>query len=138
EVPWIPEIGLELASATPLERLTWLGEGPLDSLPNKHAATWFGQWSAAIGEPAAEGTKSGLEWACWTYAGGNQALEVRGAAGVRVVRTDAGPAMRVLTNLAGAWTKNGPPERPEWQLNLETTKSFEGGFELVPIASVQR
>jgi len=129
DVPEIPEIGIELDIPAGLKRLSWLGEGPLDSLPGKAEATYFGWWKAAPGEAMAQGTKSGIEWARLVYEN-NTALHVKDCAGVRL----EAKTLRILTNLAAPWCKNGPPERPEWQLSLAEGKRFKGSFEIIPIA----
>ncbi len=132
DVPEIPEVGIELATPDGPKTLRWLGEGPLDSRPGKAEATYFGWWQAEAGEAAAEGTKSGLEWARLVYANG-AAMHVKGCAGVRL--EDRGPShvLRVFTHLAAPWTKNGPPEREEWHLELTEGRVFRGSFEIVPM-----
>lgn len=133
DVPEIPEVGIELATPEGLEAMHWLGEGPLDSRPGKAEATCFGWWTAEPGEAAAQGTKSGLEWARLSYAHG-AALHVRDCAGVRLEASDdGGHALRIFTHVAAPWTKNGPPERKEWHLDLTDGKVFRGSFEIVPI-----
>jgi hypothetical protein len=130
DVPEIPEVGIEFDIPAGLKTLAWLGEGPLDSLPGKSEATYFGWWKAAPAEAAAQGTKSGIEWARLVYED-NSALHIKGCAGVRL----EAKTLRVLTNLAAPWCKNGPPERPEWQLTLAEGKRFKGSFEITPILS---
>lgn len=134
DVPFIPEIGMEFDVGRHVKTFTWLGHGPLDSLANKIAATRFGWWSSAPADPLAHGNKSTLDWARLTYENG-AAMHIRNAQAVRL-GGDAkrGYTFRVLTNQAGAWTKNGPAEQPEWQLDLEKQKTFRGSFELVPMA----
>jgi beta-galactosidase len=133
DVPEIPEIGIELAVPKGLQAVQWLGEGPIDSLPGKAEATYFGWWRAEPGDPVAQGTKSGLEWARLIY-GHGAALHVKNCTGVRLENLgEQDHAWRILTNVAAPWTKNGPPERKEWQLNLSENKTFSGSFELVPL-----
>ncbi len=134
DVPEIPEIGIELATPKGLKAMQWLGEGPLDSRPGKAEATYFGWWQAAPEAPIAQGTKSGLEWAQLAYAS-SAVLHVRNCAGVRLENLgEQNRALRILTNVAAPWTKNGPPERREWQLNLAESKTLGGSFEIVPIS----
>ncbi|MCC5804710.1 MAG: hypothetical protein JJU00_00150 [Opitutales bacterium] len=144
DITELPEIGIELSAVPGAAALTWLGEGPMDSLPGRTSATYFGWWSADIGGEYAAGTKSAIEWARLGYDHG-AAIHVKGVAGVRLdEHDDGGHAFRMFTHLAGAWTKNGPAERPEWHLSLtdvdpwfgrELNKwdSFKGSFELVPV-----
>jgi beta-galactosidase len=134
DAPWLPEIGIEFTTGASAKNLTWLGQGPLDSLPNKTAATIFGQWSADANSDIARGTKSGIEWAKLLFDNG-VALQIKEVAGVRMIPIgEDRHRFRALTNLAGAWTKNGPPERPEWRLDLSEGRTFSGSFEIIPIA----
>jgi beta-galactosidase len=128
DVPEIPEIGIEFDVPAGLKSLTWLGEGPIDSLPGKSEATYFGWWKAAPGESVAQGTKSGIEWARLVYEN-NTALHVKDCAGIRL----EAKILRILTHLAAPWCKNGPAERPEWQLSLAEGRTFKGSFEIIPI-----
>lgn len=131
DIPELPEIGLVLPLPARLETLTWLGEGPYDALPGKSAATRFGYWEESPDSPLATGTKTGLDWARLRFSGAGQ-LQIRGAEGVRLEENGDSRALRILTHVGGAWTKNGPPERPEWHLNLEEGKAFHGLFRLRP------
>jgi hypothetical protein len=58
------------------------------------------------------------------------ALHIKDCAGVRL----EAKTLHILTHLAAPWCKNGPPERPEWQLSLAEGKRFKGFFEIIPIA----
>jgi beta-galactosidase len=75
EVPWVPEAGLELKTDAGLDKLRWLGLGPLDSFPNLKAAVMFGVWRLNAGEAA--GVKSGVRWAELTMAD-NTGVRVEG------------------------------------------------------------
>ena len=133
ELPEIPELGIVLEPVAGLDRLTWLGQGPLESVPGKTAATCFGWWAGAPGSELAHGTKSGLEWACLDYHDGRQ-LYFSGQRGVRLEEADTGGlSFRILTHLGGAWTKNGPPETTEWHLAIPGDgTSFAGDFRIIP------
>jgi len=82
EVPWVPEAGLELKTDAGLDKLRWLGLGPLDSFPNLKAAVMFGVWRLNAGEAA--GVKSGVRWAELTMAD-NTGVRVEGSPYTRVV-----------------------------------------------------
>ncbi len=132
DVPELPEIGLTFRIPAGLNRLIWMGQGLIDSVPGKTAATCFGWWAANPDSPAATGTKSGLEWAKLDYPGGQQ-LYLHGQPGIRL-ETDGedGYVLRVLTHIGGAWTKNGPPENPDWHLDLSKQTKFDGSFTIIP------
>jgi beta-galactosidase len=132
ELEWLPEIGLELSTAGALRAMSWLGYGPGDSLPNRRASALFGQWSADAGSPDIAGTKSGIEWAHFDFGVGVR-LRVGRVAGVRIDgSTGASQRLRLLSHVAGAWTKNGPAERPEWRLEVKPGETFEGSIEIEP------
>lgn len=138
DVEWIPEVGIELDLVDQPLNVTWLGLGPLDSLPNKKAAARFGQWSAPVYSNEASGTKSGVEWLKVTAAEG-RGIYVDGAAGFRFVHdANGGSKLRVLSHLAGAWTKNGPAERPEWRLDLSEDSEFKGSIRIAHLPVDER
>jgi beta-galactosidase len=59
---------LELRTTTGLDKLRWLGLGPLDAFPNLKAAALFGIWRLEASE--ATGVKSDVRWAELTGADG--------------------------------------------------------------------
>jgi len=136
ELEWLPEIGLEFATAGAVREVSWLGLGPGDSLPNRRASALFGQWSALAGTPESEGTKSGIAWAHFNLGLGVR-VRVADIAGLRL-EGGAGEAqrLRLLSHLAGAWTKNGPAERPEWRLDIKPGETFEGSIEIEPAVTL--
>ncbi|OAM90428.1 glycoside hydrolase family 2 [Termitidicoccus mucosus] len=130
---FIPEAGVEFSLGKNLNRLTWLGYGPLNSIAGKTAATRFGWWSYATADALARGNKWNPDWIRVTTADG-ASLHVRGAQAARLGGdANGGYTLRVLTHQSGGWTKLFPPERPEWYLDLEKTKKFSGAFEVVPV-----
>ena len=132
ELEWLPEIGLELRTGGSLRGMSWLGFGPGDSLPNRRAAALFGAWSATVGDADLAGTKSGIEWVHADF-GQGVSLRVGRIAGIRVTdEPGAAQRWRLLSHLAGAWTKNGPAERPEWRLEVKAGETFEGSIEIEP------
>lgn len=60
---WLPEVGMEMTVTPVLEKLRWVGLGPLDSYPNEKAAVSFGAWSANPGSAMSLGVKSEVRWA---------------------------------------------------------------------------
>ena len=50
EMPWLPEIGMELETAAGLDNLRWLGLGPLDAYPNEKSAPILGVYPARRSE----------------------------------------------------------------------------------------
>jgi beta-galactosidase len=127
DIPELPEIGVVLNLSQEIESMSWLGEGPGESLPGKQAASRFGWWNAEIGSEDLQGTRSGLEWVELHHKDG-ASIQIKDMDGVRIETSNGQSRLRILTNLGGAWTKNGPPERPDWHLNLEPGKSFRGTF----------
>lgn len=128
DVPDLPEIGLEFRLFSSVRRLLWLGDGPLDSAPGKDAATYFGWWNFAADQPYAAGTKWDIEWARLVFED-NVVLHVRDCQAVRLEKD----RFRVLTHLAAPWTKNGPPETPQWRLSGGKDSVSHGSFKIVPL-----
>lgn len=148
ELEWLPEIGLELVPDARVHGFEWLGWGPTESLPNRRAAAPFGQWSVTgLAHHHARGTKSGVEWVRFDFRGG-PSLRVERPVAFRLDDAQSarlsslrqpyltrepdrqGQFIRLLTHVAGAWVKGGPPERPEWRLDLTEGRSFSGSLEL--------
>lgn len=144
DVPELPEVGIELVLASAATRLTWLGEGPGESLPGRSTATRFGWWSTETSGKMASGTKSALEWGRVALGNGPE-LYLHGLQGLRLEQAEGSPdRLRILTHIGGAWSKNGPPERRDWHLSLvdedtgfgprvEKREIFSGAFNLRPI-----
>jgi hypothetical protein len=132
EIDWLPEIGIALHTAGSVRALTWVGWGPLDSLLNRHASSLFGQWSAKVGSPEAKGTKAAPERVRIELAEG-KSLHVSGSAGFRMEPEEGGEqTLRILSHVAGAWVKGGPPERPEWRIDLAKNRVFTSSLVLTP------
>jgi beta-galactosidase len=129
ELEWLPEIGIELKTGGAVTDVEWLGWGPMESLPNRRAAAPFGQHSAQAGSPDAYGTKSSTEWVRFDF-GGKASLRAESPTAFRLEGGGANQRLRLLTHVAGAWVKGGPPERPEWRLDLTEGRTFSGSLGL--------
>ncbi len=117
-----------------VRELSWLGLGPGDSLPNRRASALFGRWRLALdGAPDSFRPRSGVEWLELGLANGST-VHIAGLVGFRVMPGESGQRLRLLSHQAGAWVKGGPPERPEWRLDLEKGRVFSGAFAIVPPA----
>ncbi|WP_276967116.1 glycoside hydrolase family 2 TIM barrel-domain containing protein [Desertimonas flava] len=46
----IPRVGILLVLPPDFDHLSWLGRGPGDSYPDRHAATRHGRWTASVGD----------------------------------------------------------------------------------------
>ena len=134
DIEWLPEIGIALKMPNQPQGLAWLGLGPINSLPNKTAAALFGQWTAAIGSKEARDTKSGVEWVRLVMDDGH-AIHIKGCVGFRWEDQPGAQHLRIFSHLAGAWSKGGKPELPEWRLDLTEGRTFKGSFEFTPIVS---
>jgi len=124
EAGFLPEIGMELDTAPGLDKLRWLGLGPLDAYPNEKAAPILGVYAGRAGSDTAKGTKA-IRWAELTSDQG---------AGVRVEESGylrlEGRALRVLPSVAGRPEKGRRPEAPEYRLDTGPSAAFQGGFAL--------
>jgi len=46
----LPRVGVRVTLQYDFDRLSWLGRGPGDSYPDRHAATRYGRWTASVAE----------------------------------------------------------------------------------------
>ncbi|MDP0500831.1 MAG: exo-alpha-sialidase [Verrucomicrobiota bacterium JB022] len=129
-VDWIPEVGVTLKIVDEPLNAEWLGEGVMDSTPGKSAATIFGQWDVALFSQEARGTKMDAKWVKvydargWgMYAEGMEAFRFDGELG-------KGSELRLLSQVAGSWTKNGPAERPERNIPTTDAPTYTGSVTL--------
>jgi beta-galactosidase len=124
EVGILPEIGMEFDTAPGLDKLRWLGLGPLDAYPNEKTAPILGVYAVRAASDTAKGTKA-IRWAELTSDQG---------AGVRVEESGylrlEGRALRVLPSVAGRPEKGRRPEAPEYRLDTGPSAAFQGGFAL--------
>lgn len=136
DVDWLLELGLGLKLVDQPFTMDWLGYGPGKSLPNRHASALFGQWRAPLFSAEGRSTRAGVEWLRLNGDGG-RALEVRGLTAFRYdggAKEGEAGTLRLLNRVAGAWVKGGPPERPEWRLDLKEGKgTFSGSLEIRPL-----
>lgn len=123
EAPFLPVLAMNFGLAPEFAHLRWLGLGPIDTYPNERAAGIFGVWSAAAGEPAAEGVKS-TRWA-----------EVSSPAAI--LRAEDSPWLRfeagklqLIAGLEGRVMKNRLPEKPEEAMETRPGRSFSAAFTL--------
>jgi beta-galactosidase len=122
EVAWLPEIGMELDTAAGLDKLRWLGLGPLDAYPNEKTAPILGVYAGLAGSETAKGTKA-IRWAELTSEQG-AGVRVEGSEYIRL----EGRALRVLPSVAGRAEKGRRPEAPEYRLDTGASAAFQGSF----------
>ena len=133
ELGWVPEVGMEFEVPAELNRLRWLGLGPLDAYPNEKTATVFGLWSELAGSDGAQGAKAEVRWAELFDAKGT-GLHVTGSPFIRLDGGGRKPArLRLLSAVAGRAAKFNPPERPEYRLDVFPGRTFTGRFEIVAL-----
>ena len=127
EVGFLPEIGMEIDTAAGLDKLRWLGLGPLDAYPNEKTAPILGVYTGSAGSETAKGTKA-IRWAELTSDQG---------AGVRMEESGylrlEGRALRVLASVAGRPEKGRRPEAPEYRLDTGSSAAFQGAYSLALI-----
>jgi beta-galactosidase len=125
EAPWVPEVGLELKTAAGMDKLRWLGLGPLDAYPNLKAAALFGIWR--LDARQAEGVKADVAWAELTNAD-NVGLHAEGSRYTRM----AGPGQwRLLSAVEGRPSaKFQRAEKAEDRLDAGPGIAFAGSVTL--------
>lgn len=136
DMDWLLELGVGLSLVDQPFTAEWFGRGPGRNLPNRHGSARTGQWTMPVFSDEARSTRSGVEW-LKVHGRDGRALLV---SGIEAFRFDGGAKegesgmLRLLNNLAGAWVKGGPPERPEWRLDLKEGRgSFRGALTIQPL-----
>jgi beta-galactosidase len=125
EAPWVPEAGLEIKTTVGLDRLRWLGLGPLDAFPNLKAATLFGIWR--LNADQASGVKADVRWAELTNSNGN-GLRLYGSPFVRLA---APGQLRALSAVEGRPSaKFQRAEKADERLDAGPGATFTGSVTL--------
>lgn len=139
DVEWLLELGLGLHLKDEPLTAEWVGWGPGKNLPNRHGSARLGQWSMPVFSAEARSTRSDVRW-LMVHGRDDRALLVQG---IQAFRFDGGAKegdgfkLRLLNDLAGAWVKGGPPERPEWRLDLADGQgTFSGSLQLHPLTGL--
>jgi beta-galactosidase len=125
QVPWIPEIGMELRTASKTDTLRWLGLGPMESAPNMKAATIFGLWSLPVDSERAQGLRSDVRWA--------EIGDLRFENCGYLRLADAG-RVRILSAVEGRGAKYRRAEKPEDRLDVNPQRTLVGSFRLRVVA----
>lgn len=126
---YLPFVGLLLHFSSPLQRVRWLGLGPLDSYPNEQAAANFGVWSVDPRTVAGESVKT-VRWAEMEDTEG-QRLRIEGAPYLRI----KDGAVAALARVAGRGSKAQQPESIQDRLSTADGRTFTGTlrFMLEPV-----
>lgn len=126
EAPFLPQVAIDLALAPELNKMRWLGLGPIDTYPNEHAAGIFGVWSAAAGSADAAGVKT-TRWVELAASAPELRIE-----DMPYVHLEKG-TVQLIAGLEGRVMKNRLPEKPEERLDVSAGRSFHGAFTLRPV-----
>jgi beta-galactosidase len=127
QAKWLPHVGMELQLAPSLERLRWLGLGPMDAYPNKNVAPILGIWSDNLRTVGTQGTKS-VRWAKITGPDGS-GISLQLDSYLNYDAAEAG-RVQVLSSVLGKPTKRWRPEDPSYRLDTDTGRPFVGEFRL--------
>lgn len=126
--PWLPHVGIDVALAPGLDRLSWLGLGPLDAYPNESTAAILGVWDGALGTPAITGVKS-TRWVELSGANSSADEAIRIAhSGYLDTASGAAGTVRLLSGVAGRGTKHWAPEAPAPMLPTAEGQTYSGEF----------
>lgn len=125
EAKWLPFAGIEVQLAPGLDRLRWLGLGPLDAYPNEKAAADLGVWNLPLGRE--DGMKA-IRWAEIRNAAA-AGLRFRQDGYVNFQASEPG-RLRLLSSVLGRPTKVWRPEDPSYRLDTNSGKPFVGEFTL--------
>jgi beta-galactosidase len=119
EAPWLPEVGMEASVDGGVDKLRWLGLGPLESAPNMRVASIFGLWNLPVGD--AGGIRGDVRWAEF---GG---VRIENCGYLRL----AGPGkLRILSAVEGRGAKFRRAERAEDRIDVNDQTTLAGRFRL--------
>lgn len=121
QAPWLPFVGMHLVAPQKLQRLRWLGLGPLDAAPNMQAASILGVWAGELGTPEMTGLKA-MRWAEFSSAGGSGFKVVQD--GYLDTAASGQGSVRVLSSALGRGDKDRRPEA--LSARLDTTPGKDG------------
>lgn len=129
--PWLPHVGIDVALAPGLDRLRWLGLGPLDAYPNESTAAVLGVWDGTLGTPPVTGVKSTRWVELGDAAGGVDGMIRIAHSGYLDTASAPDGTVRLLSGVAGRGTKHWAPEAPAPMLPTAAGQTYSGEFSVI-------
>ena len=102
---FLSELGIAFLLDQRIDRVQWIGQGPLPSYPGRRQANRYGFWSKQQGDLYFEGNRMGVDAALLTDREGNGLLIVMNQGNVNFEQTDRGIVVSVNAAVAGQGPK---------------------------------
>ena len=109
------ELGLAWLLAPTIDRVQWIGYGPLASYPGRHQANRYGFWAKHMDDLYFEGNHSGIDAACLTDKEGNGILITGDSLSLNFEQTDQGIVLTVNAAVSGQGPKFAKTHFPGWK-----------------------
>ena len=102
---FLSELGIAFLLDQRIDRVQWIGQGPLPSYPGRRQANRYGFWAKQQGDLYFEGNRMGVDAALLTDREGNGLLIVMNQGNVNFEQTDRGIVVSVNAAVAGQGPK---------------------------------
>lgn len=108
------ELGLAWLLAPAIDRVQWIGYGPLASYPGRYRANSYGCWAKHKDDLYFEGNHSGIDAAYFSDKDGNGILIVGDSLSLNFEQTDRGIVLTVNAAVSGQGPKFARTHFPGW------------------------
>ena len=102
---FLSELGIAFLLDQRIDRVQWIGQGPLPSYPGRRQSNRYGFWAKQQGDLYFEGNRMGVDAALLTDREGNGLLIVMNQGNVNFEQTDRGIVVSVNAAVAGQGPK---------------------------------
>jgi len=119
------ELGLAYLLDASIDRIQWIGQGPLPSYPGRHQANRYGFWAMQAGDLYFEGNRMGIDAAFLSDSAGRGLLIVGDSLCLNFEQTDRGIVLTVNADVAGQGPKFA---RTAFPIHPEHLKKAAGSF----------
>ena len=109
------ELGLAYLLDPAIDRVQWIGYGPMASYPARQRANRYGFWAKHMGDLYFEGNHSGIDAALLTDKDGNGLLLTGDSLSLNFEQTDRGLVVTVNAAVSGQGPKFAKTHFPGWQ-----------------------
>ncbi|MBO4753586.1 MAG: hypothetical protein J5543_03240 [Bacteroidales bacterium] len=131
---FLSELGIAFLLDERLDRVQWIGQGPLPSYPGRDKANRYGFWAKHMDDLYFEGNRLGVEAALISDAEGNGLLIAADSMNLNFEQTDRGIVLSVNAAVSGQGPKSSVTDYP---VIAKTVGSISGSFFLYRISKEQ-
>lgn len=129
---FLSELGVAFLLNADIDRVQWIGQGPMPTYPGRHQAGRYGFWNKRLGDLYLEGNREGVDAALLTDADGNGLLLVCRRANVSFEQTDRGLVLTYNLAVSGQGPKFA---RTAFPVIAKNTDTLMGDFYLYPVSA---